>query len=182
MVVLVDSEPIHTLVLQGILADEGTDYTTEEVLQDGLGRSFPSQMGELILRLGLNKPIEHYATRFQEEILRCLGETAMPCPGAARLLDELGQRGYKLGLASSSAGGIVGGHLGDTGFPGPLRCCRVRQHGVGQQTRPRHFLPGCRKAGRPAWGMCCGRGFSQGSRGSKECGDVRGCGALRSSP
>ncbi len=114
--VLVDSEPIHTLVLQGILADEGTDYTTEEVLQDGLGRSFPSQMGELILRLGLNKPIEHYATRFQEEILRCLGETAMPCPGAARLLDELGQRGYKLGLASSSASGIVSGTLEMLGF------------------------------------------------------------------
>ena len=116
--VLVDSEPIHTEVLQGILTDEGFDYSIEEVLHDGLGRSFPSQMGDLILRLGLDKPLEHYAARFEEEILRRLSEEAEPSPGAARLLDDLKQRGYKLGLASSSSSGIVHGTLAILGFQG----------------------------------------------------------------
>ena len=114
--VLVDSEPIHTEVLQGILADEGFDYSIEEVLQDGLGRSFPSQMGELIDRLQLDKPLEHYASLFEESILLRLSREAGPAPGADHLLGELNQRGYKLGLASSSASGIVHGTLAILGF------------------------------------------------------------------
>ena len=114
--VLVDSEPIHAAVFDRILADEGFDYPPEEVLQDGLGRTFPSQMGELIIRLGLDKPLEHYASLFEEGILRRLSQEAVPTPGAARLLDELRARGYKLGLASSSAGGIVHGTLAILGF------------------------------------------------------------------
>ena len=114
--VLVDSEPIHASVFDAILADEGFDYPAEDVLEEGLGRTFPSQMGELIVRLGLDKPLEHYAALFEEGILRRLAEEAVPAPGAAHLLDELNDRGYKLGLASSSASGIVHGTLAILGF------------------------------------------------------------------
>lgn len=114
--VLVDSEPIHAAVFDQILADEGFDYPVEDVLEEGLGRTFPSQMGELIDRFGLDKPLEHYAALFEEGILRRLSEEAVPSPGAARLLDDLNGRGYKLGLASSSASGIVHGTLAVLGF------------------------------------------------------------------
>ncbi len=114
--VLVDSEPIHAAVFDGILADEGFDYPAEDVLEEGLGRTFPSQMGELIDRLGLDKPLGHYASLFEEGILRRLSEEAVPAPGAARLLDDLKHQGYKLGLASSSASGIVHGTLAILGF------------------------------------------------------------------
>ncbi len=114
--VLVDSEPIHAAVFDGILADEGFDYSPEDVLEEGLGRTFPSQMGELIGRLGLDKPLEHYAALFEEGILRRLSEEAVPSSGAAKLLDDLKGRGYKLALASSSASGIVHGTLALLGF------------------------------------------------------------------
>ncbi len=114
--VLVDSEHIHAAVFDRMLANEGFDYPPEEVLQDGLGRTFQSQMGELIDRLGLDKPLEHYAALFEEGILGRLSEEGVPCPGAARLLDDLKQRGCKLGLASSSASGIVHGTLAILGF------------------------------------------------------------------
>ena len=114
--VLVDSEPIHAAVFDGMLADEGFDYPSEDVLEEGLGRTFQSQMGELILRFELDKPLEHYAALFEKGILQRLAEEAVPSPGAARLLDDLKNQGYKLGLASSSASGIVNGTLAVLGF------------------------------------------------------------------
>ena len=114
--VLVDSEPLHTIALQNILAAEGFDYPSDEVIQDGLGRSFASHIGELIPRMGLPGTAEHYASRFQDQALRLLTESAGPSPGASALLDDLKRRGYKLGLASSSAKDIVWGTLRILGF------------------------------------------------------------------
>ena len=66
--------------------------------------------------MGLPSTAEHYASRFQDQVLRLLAESAGPSPGASALLDDLKKRGYKLGLASSSARDIVWGTLRILGF------------------------------------------------------------------
>jgi len=114
--VLVDSEPLHTEAFRELLAEEGVDYSEERITQEGLGRAFASQMGEMIDRFSLPSPLEHYAAQFEEKVLQLLRDQARPSPGAAQALDELARRGCKLALASSSARAIVHGTLEFLGF------------------------------------------------------------------
>ena len=145
--VLVDSEPLHTVAFQHILAEEGMKYSEEEITQDGLGRTFSSHMGELILRFGLPNPLEYYSTRFVREVLRLLTDKAEPSSGASEVLTGLRTRGLKLGLASSSSDPIVWGTLRILGFESSFDAVVSGDAVIHSKPHPEIFLIAAEKLG-----------------------------------
>ena len=99
--VLADTEPLHLLSLQEILAPLGVEYTAEHNRPYiGIGESeFWVSVCE---RFGLPEPPATMAARRDEAMLRNIARGITPMPGAVELVRELAGRALPLAVASSS--------------------------------------------------------------------------------
>jgi HAD superfamily hydrolase (TIGR01509 family) len=99
--VLLDSEPLHHLTVNYLLAEEGASLRLADYL-GYVGTTLDDTWGDLVRRFGLKKPFEYYRDRYDAEILRHYRVSAEPLPGALWLVNELGTLGKRLAVASSS--------------------------------------------------------------------------------
>ncbi len=99
--VLLDSEPLHHLTVNELLAEEGARLELADYL-GYVGTTLEDTWSDLVRRFGLVKPFAYYRDRYDAEILRHYRESAELLPGAAWLVEELSRRGELLAVASSS--------------------------------------------------------------------------------
>lgn len=99
--VLVDSEPVFFQAANQVLAgeDKGIEW---ERYQHLLGTSVPETWRALIAMLDLKGDLDAYLRRYARVLLDCLRERRPPLPGVVELLEELGRREIRFGLATSS--------------------------------------------------------------------------------
>jgi len=86
--VLVDSEPIATRVLRGVLADAGLPMSEAEVERVFLGRSRGESVTIIEERLGRRVP-EGFTADWQGRVLGALRQELKPVPGVAAALERL---------------------------------------------------------------------------------------------
>jgi HAD superfamily hydrolase (TIGR01509 family) len=99
--VLLDSEPLHHVVLNEVLAHEGKTLSFEEY-RPYIGTTLEYTWSDLIRRYHLAGPVEDYILRYDEGILESYRRHSVLAPGVRRLLDLLIQRGIRRAVASSS--------------------------------------------------------------------------------
>jgi HAD superfamily hydrolase (TIGR01509 family) len=99
--VLLDSEPLHHVVLNEVLAREGKSLSFEEY-RPYIGTTLEYTWSDLIRRYHLAGPVEDYILRYDEGILESYRRHSVIAPGVRRLLDLLTERGIRRAVASSS--------------------------------------------------------------------------------
>ena len=99
--VLTDSEPIHDEALTTVLAAQGYSLT-EDDRNFILGTTLDGTWQLLQDRLSLAGALESWKERYSELVCRLLPEQVEPAPGLYGLLSNLGEKGLRLALASSS--------------------------------------------------------------------------------
>jgi HAD superfamily hydrolase (TIGR01509 family) len=99
--VLLDSEPLHFLAVNSILADEGASIDYEFYCRY-IGTTLEHTWSDLSRHCSLKRPYEHYVRRYDEEIVEVYRTQSVASPGARELLDTLQAAGVRLALASSS--------------------------------------------------------------------------------
>ncbi len=99
--VLLDSEPLHHLVVNELLAEHGV-RVDDALYRRYLGTTLEDTWSDLIRRFALPGTVADYRGRYDAAILEAYRRHAVPAPGAVELVQGLRARGLKLGLASSS--------------------------------------------------------------------------------
>jgi len=99
--VLLDSEPLHFITVNELLAEEGGVLELAEYL-GYVGTTLEDTWADLVGRFRLERSFEYYRERYDAEILRHYRDSAVLLPGAAWLVEELLRRGTRLAVASSS--------------------------------------------------------------------------------
>jgi len=100
--VLLDSEPLHHTVLNGVL-DETDGYAVPDAeYEDFIGTTTERMFASLIQRHGFRLTAPEYIERYDAAILNALRQPLDPLPGVVALLDRLATMGVPLGVASSS--------------------------------------------------------------------------------
>jgi HAD superfamily hydrolase (TIGR01509 family) len=99
--VLLDSEPLHHVVVNDLLAEHGVAIDVEQY-RGYLGTTLEYTWEDLIHRFNLPSSLDHYRTRYDEAILESYRHHSVPAPGALALVDGLRRRGLRLAVASSS--------------------------------------------------------------------------------
>jgi HAD superfamily hydrolase (TIGR01509 family) len=99
--VLLDSEPLHHIVLNNVLAEEGKHLSFEEY-RPYIGTTLEYTWSDVIRRFDLKGPIDRYIVRYDEGILDSYRLHSVIAPGVRRLLDMLTERGIRRAVASSS--------------------------------------------------------------------------------
>jgi HAD superfamily hydrolase (TIGR01509 family) len=142
--VLLDSEPIYLRATNSVLAREGR-YLSPEVNAGYIGWRYAEFIRDIIQRLELAHPPEHYAEETRAAAERLFSGPLEPPPGAVDLIDRLAAAGVPLAVGSSSSHAwvdrilrglgvrerfpvIVGGDEVASGKPAPdifLRCAEL---------------------------------------------------------
>jgi HAD superfamily hydrolase (TIGR01509 family) len=99
--VLLDSEPLHHLVVNELLAEHGV-RVDDALYRRYLGTTLEDTWADLIHRFGLPGTVADYRDRYDAAILEAYRRHAVPAPGALDLVQGLRARGVKLAVASSS--------------------------------------------------------------------------------
>jgi HAD superfamily hydrolase (TIGR01509 family) len=99
--VLLDSEPIYLRATNTVLAREGKSLSPEENAPY-IGWRYRDMLEDIIPRLGLAHPPEHYAAETRREVLRLLSGPLEPPPGAVELIDRLDAARIPRAVGSSS--------------------------------------------------------------------------------
>lgn len=97
--VLVDGEPLHFRAVNELLGEEGLSISLEQY-KPYMGTKTGWQ--DMARDLGLQRPLDEYASRYRELILEIYRTEAEPMPGALELVTALRDARVRLGLASSS--------------------------------------------------------------------------------
>lgn len=99
--VLLDSEPLHHLVVNELLAEHGV-HVSDAQYRAYLGTTVEDTWADLIQRFSLPGTVADYRGRYDAAILEAYRRHAVPAPGAVELVQGLRARGVKLAVASSS--------------------------------------------------------------------------------
>jgi beta-phosphoglucomutase len=99
--VLLDSEPLHHVVLNEVLATEARQLSFDEY-RPYIGTTLEYTWSDLIRRFDLKGPVDQYILRYDEGILESYRRHSVIAPGVQRLLDLLAERGLRRAVASSS--------------------------------------------------------------------------------
>src|SRR5215208_642893 len=99
--VLLDSEPLHHVVLNEVLAAEGRTLSFDEY-RPYIGTTLEYTWSDLIHRYHLAGPVEDYILRYDEGILESYRRHSVLAPGVRALLDLLAAKGVRRAVASSS--------------------------------------------------------------------------------
>ncbi len=86
--VLVDSEPISTRVLMGMLAEVGLPMSAEAAEQQFMGRSRAESVAWMEQHLGRAVP-ENFLDRWQQQIFEAFRRELKPVPGIETALDQI---------------------------------------------------------------------------------------------
>ncbi|MGD9889980.1 MAG: HAD family hydrolase [Dehalococcoidia bacterium] len=113
--VLLDSEPLHHIVLNNVLATEGRHLSFEEY-RPYIGTTLEYTWSDVIRRFDLKGPVDQYILRYDEGILDSYRLHSVIAPGVRQLLDLLTQRGVRRAVASSSRTSWVEAALGTLGI------------------------------------------------------------------
>lgn len=114
--VLVDSEPLHAVVVREILSHEGHRLTDGEYAEL-IGRDQPSAWEWLRSRFGLRSPVATYAAEYESALVeRLTASVSEPLPCARELLERLRDDGVALAAASSSPRAVVAATLRGLGL------------------------------------------------------------------
>jgi len=114
--VLLDSEPLHQIALDRVIADEGHEFTQEEHGRF-VGMSQADTWAEVDRMRGLREPLEYYHQRYDQEVLAVLTQGPLePFPGVMELLSVVRGSGHRLGLATQSHRSWVEATLGGLGM------------------------------------------------------------------
>ena len=100
--VLLDSEPLHHAVLNGVLTETDGYFVPDAEYADFIGTSTERMFAILIQRHGLRLSISEYIERYDAAVLHALRQPQAPLPGVVALLDGLAAMGLPLAVASSS--------------------------------------------------------------------------------
>lgn len=104
--VLLDSEPLHHLVVNDLLSEHGVSIDDEQY-RSYLGTTLEYTWEDLIRRFSLPHPMAHYRERYDKAILESYRRHAVPAPGVLELVAGLRERDLRLAVASSSRTGWV---------------------------------------------------------------------------
>ena len=104
--VLVDSEPTHFQAMRLLLGEHGVEYTEADE-ERFYGCTDRDVFGQLKVRYGLSASVDELADGWIAHVVSLLPGQVGPMAGVPDVLDELGGRGYRLGLASSSSRPII---------------------------------------------------------------------------
>ena len=99
--VLLDSEPLHHVVLNAVLAREGQTLPFEQY-HAYIGTTLEYTWTDVIQRLNLTGPLAAYIAAYDAGILESYRLHSLLSPGVTELLDLLSGRGLRLAVASSS--------------------------------------------------------------------------------
>lgn len=99
--VLLDSEPLHHIVLNEVLASEGRQLSFEEY-RPYIGTTLEYTWSDLIRRFDLKGPVDQYILRYDEGILESYRRHSVIAPGVRQLLDLLTEQRLRRAVASSS--------------------------------------------------------------------------------
>ena len=113
--VLLDSEPLHHVVVNDLLAEHGVRIDADHY-KTYLGTTLEYTWEALIRRFHLPETLDHYRLRYSEAILESYRRHSVPAPGAPELVAGLRDRGLKLAVASSSRTAWVQAALGALGL------------------------------------------------------------------
>ena len=115
--VLLDSEPLHLLAMNRVIATEGHPAFSDEQNHRFVGNSLEATWTEVHRLLGLRHSLEHYYQVYDAEVLRALRQEALvPLDGVHELLAELRNLGQRVGLATQSHRGWVDATLQGLGL------------------------------------------------------------------
>jgi HAD superfamily hydrolase (TIGR01509 family) len=115
--VLLDSEPLHHVVLNEVLAAEGRHLSFDDY-RPYIGTTLEYTWSDLIRRFHLTGPVEQYILRYDQGILESYHRHSVIAPGVRRLLDLLIERGIRRAVASSSRTSWVEAALETLGIRG----------------------------------------------------------------
>jgi HAD superfamily hydrolase (TIGR01509 family) len=114
--VLVDSEPLHALVVREILAREGQAITDTEYTEL-IGRDQVSAWQWLKVRFGLSAGVELYMAAYETELVHRVRESVLePLPCAREVVARWRNDGLALAAASSSSRSVVSATLARIGL------------------------------------------------------------------
>ena len=99
--VLLDSEPVHYVVLRGVLAAWGLPWSAEDHART-LGMTLEDTWDALCSRHALAAPRGDFEARYGGEIVARYRAGIAPIPGARELVGRLADAGVPIAVASSS--------------------------------------------------------------------------------
>jgi HAD superfamily hydrolase (TIGR01509 family) len=115
--VLIDSEPLHFIVLNEVLARGGHALSGDEY-EAFIGTTTEAMWSVLVQRFRLPASAADYIEQYNRALLRALEQPHPPQPGVLRLLRWLRERGIRLGVASSSPRSWIDATLRSIGLDG----------------------------------------------------------------
>src|SRR5919202_3369175 len=95
--VLLDSEPLHHIVVNDLLAEHGVQLDADSY-KSYLGTTVEFTWADLIKRYSLPGSVDGYRSRYNEAILESYRRHSIPAPGALELVAGLRARGLKLAV------------------------------------------------------------------------------------
>jgi HAD superfamily hydrolase (TIGR01509 family) len=99
--VLLDSEPLHHVTVNVLLAEEGGHLDLDAYLVY-IGTTLEDTWSDLVQKFNLQRPFAYYRDRYDAEILSLYRNSSELLPGAERLVQTLKSSGKRLAVASSS--------------------------------------------------------------------------------
>jgi HAD superfamily hydrolase (TIGR01509 family) len=99
--VLLDSEPLHHIVVNDLLAEYGVSIGAE-IYHSYLGTTLEYTWEDLIRRFDLPETVDYYRVKYDDAILESYRRHSVPAPGVPELVAGLQARSLKLAVASSS--------------------------------------------------------------------------------
>jgi HAD superfamily hydrolase (TIGR01509 family) len=112
--VLLDSEPLHTRATRLLLAEYGLDWDESESA-DYIGLTDVESFVALKARHRLEGDPREFAARYAERAIALLREEGRPMDGVPAVLRAVRERGYRVGLGSSSRMEVIEATLDSIG-------------------------------------------------------------------
>jgi sugar-phosphatase len=116
---LIDSEPVWGIAEDQVLQRYGKRWDAE-IARRHIGLRVDEATGIMIREYGLKTDAHHLATEIYDTMMELLAEATVIMPGADKTIQLMHQRGYTLGIASSSAQSYIESVVDRLGWGGYL--------------------------------------------------------------
>lgn len=144
--VITDSEPFYSEAVNVVLNGSGHRLTGADH-NAIMGSSIDYTWTWVMDRFKLPGPSEFWTDKYTREVVRILEEKVEPTPGIYALLDSLGQRKLKLGLATSSQAPWASAILGKLGLKERFQFIATREMVPDAKPAPDLYLLAARGLG-----------------------------------
>jgi len=120
--VLLDSEPLHLIAMQRVLAAAGQRLDEAEY-RDYIGDTVEGAWRLICVRRRLPDPPPVYMARYDAAVVAVVAEAAVPMPGLLPLLADLRAAGVRLAVGSTSPGHWITASLAAIGATAYFAAC-----------------------------------------------------------